>query len=244
MKLFDGFSGFANPMSLDLMDLKAKVDTPEWTMGAWVQLESEGGAVVVRKPLGKTQQERGLSCWSWYVGWPYDKFEYGAHDYGGGKYATALQETIVSSNATTVDDGNVHHVAVVVMQDKLQFWVDADMTFETALQRPVTDCASRELQVGSSDIPMMGEIVFYPHKLTQIQFKEIIYAGYTLEAINEGPPPLQPDQPVCMYCARAPRLRACVLFRVACFVSPVSCRLFCRRACGVAVCGIRRCGRW
>ena len=186
VKLFDGFSGFAAPMSLDLMDLKAKIDTPEWTIGAWVQLESEGGAVVVRKPLGKSQEERDLSCWSWYVGWPRDKFEYGAHDYGGGIYATAVQESIVGSNATIVDDGNVHHVAVVVTRNKLQFWVDAEMTFETALERPVTDCASGEILIGSRDIPMMGEIVFYPHKLTQIQFKEIIFAGFTLEAINEG----------------------------------------------------------
>lgn len=77
VKLYDGFSSFAAPQALNLMDLKAKIDTPEWTMTAWVKLESEGGAVVVRKPLGKTKEEKHLSCWSWFVGWPYDKFEFG-----------------------------------------------------------------------------------------------------------------------------------------------------------------------
>lgn len=77
MKLFEGFSGFAAPVPLDLMDLSAQFDSLEWTMAGWVQLESEGGAVIVRKPLGTTKEEKQLSCWSWYVGYPYDKFEYG-----------------------------------------------------------------------------------------------------------------------------------------------------------------------
>ena len=77
VKLFDGFSSFSKPQAFNLMDLKARVDTTEWTMTAWVKLESEGGAVVVRKPLGKAKEESRLSCWSWYVGWPYDEFEFG-----------------------------------------------------------------------------------------------------------------------------------------------------------------------
>ena len=77
VKIFNGFSSFAKPQAFDLMDLKARVDTTEWTMTAWVKLESEGGAIVVRKPLGKSKEESRLSCWSWYVGWPYDEFEFG-----------------------------------------------------------------------------------------------------------------------------------------------------------------------
>jgi hypothetical protein len=194
VKIFSGFSKFSRPMPLELIDLKAKVDTPEFTMTAWVQLETDGGAVIVRKPLGTSKEVKSLSCWSWYVGWPYDKFEFGAHDFGGGKYVHELQESIRSANASNVDDGNVHHVAVVVMADKIQFWMDAEMTHESALPRPVTDCAGNAIEIGSADVPQLGEIVFYPHKMEAIHFKEILFAGFTLEAINEGKIPYVPNQ--------------------------------------------------
>jgi hypothetical protein len=194
IKIFDGFSSFAAPVPLNVKDLKAKIDTPEWTMTAWVQLETDGGAMIVRKPLGKSKDEQKLSCWSWYVGWPYDKFEYGAHDFGGGKYVTAVQESATSPNSSTIDDGTVHHVAVVVMSDKIQFWVDAEMTHEATLPRPITDCAGQAIEIGSADVPQLGEIVFYPHKMEQVHFKEILFAGFTLEAINEGKIPYLPKQ--------------------------------------------------
>ena len=80
---------------------------------AWVQLESEGGGYIIRKPLGQTPETRQLSCWAWYMGWPQDKFEFGAHDYRGGSDAQSTHETLLA-NGTVADDGSTHFIALVV----------------------------------------------------------------------------------------------------------------------------------
>lgn len=50
------------------------------------------------------------------------------------------------------------------------------------------------VNTGSPDVPNLGEITFYPHKITQIQMQEILYAGFTFEAIAEGKVPYTPQQ--------------------------------------------------
>ena len=120
----------------------------------------------------------------------------GAHDFGGGKYVTHVKHTITSQNRSVVDDNQLHYVAIVVMKNKIQFWVDAELSFETSLPRPVTDCKGTAIEIGSPDIPSLGEVIFYPHKMTQLHFKEIMFAGFTLEAINEGKVPYVPEQMV------------------------------------------------
>ena len=47
------------------------------------------------------------------MGWPQDKFEFGAHDYRGGSDAPGVQEQVLA-NGTTVDSGNTHFIALVV----------------------------------------------------------------------------------------------------------------------------------
>ncbi len=47
------------------------------------------------------------------MGWPQDKFEFGAHDYRGGSDAPGVQEQVLA-NGTSVDSGNTHFIALVV----------------------------------------------------------------------------------------------------------------------------------
>jgi hypothetical protein len=36
-------------------------------------------------------QKDKLSCWSWYVGAPQDRLDFGAHDFRGGSFTSAMQ---------------------------------------------------------------------------------------------------------------------------------------------------------
>jgi hypothetical protein len=114
IRVFEGVTeGWTKPLVLNIRDLKPRIDTLEWTLTAWAQLETEGGGYIVRKPLGQTSETRELSCWAWYMGWPQDKFEFGAHDYRGGSDAPSTHETLLA-NGTVADDGTIHFIALVV----------------------------------------------------------------------------------------------------------------------------------
>jgi hypothetical protein len=114
IRVFEGVTeGWTNPLVLNIRDLKPRIDTLEWTLTAWAQLESEGGGYIIRKPLGQTPETRELYCWGWYMGWPQDKFEFGAHDYRGGSDAPSTHETLLA-NGTVADDGTIHFIALVV----------------------------------------------------------------------------------------------------------------------------------
>ena len=91
VKVFEGMRSFEEPLQLNVA---LKVDTPEWTLTAWVQLENEGGANIIRKPLGVSNKEKDCTCWGWNVGWPNDVFEYGAHDFAGSEDHDIIQETV------------------------------------------------------------------------------------------------------------------------------------------------------
>ncbi len=194
IKVLDGARSFSAPSNLNLRGLSARVDLPEWTMTAWIQLDREGGTNVIRKPLGASLPAKELSCWGWYIGWPSDRFDYGAHDFGGGSKSQAAALESVVSNVSSAADGQVHHVAVVVTSTTLEFWLDGGKTFESRLPRPVTDCSGQVLEVGGK-APLLGEITFYPRRLREIDLKEILFAGFTLEAIAQvcrlaaAPPP-------------------------------------------------------
>ena len=109
---------------LDAEGLEPRVDSPAWSLMAWVQLQKNGGANILRKPLGKSQAERELSCWSWYVGTPSDRFDFGAHDFRGGSLTSELQES-VAANASAAADGLLHNVALVVTSSNITFYMDA-----------------------------------------------------------------------------------------------------------------------
>ena len=73
--------------------------------------------------------------------------------------------------------------------DKVQIWVDAEMTFESALPREVTDCEGNILELGDYNIPSLGEMIFAANALNQQQLREIMFAGFTLQDIAVGKQP-------------------------------------------------------
>ena len=100
------------------------MDSPAWSLLAWVQLPKNGGANILRKPLGKSQAEMELSCWSWHVGNPSDRLDFGAHDFRGGTLTSELHESILA-NTSAAADGALHHVALVVTPSNVTFYMDA-----------------------------------------------------------------------------------------------------------------------
>ena len=78
IKILENTRSFSAPLNLNLRSLNPRVDSAEWSITAWVQLDMEGGTNIIRKPLGGSLPARDLSCWAWYIGWPNDRFDYGA----------------------------------------------------------------------------------------------------------------------------------------------------------------------
>ena len=66
LKIMKGVRSFDAAESLEVAGLVPRIDSPSFTFMAWVRLRRGGGATIVRKPLGKTPDLRGLSCWGWY----------------------------------------------------------------------------------------------------------------------------------------------------------------------------------
>jgi hypothetical protein len=108
-----GLNRFKGKRVLEVKGLEPRVDSPSWSLMAWVR----------RKPLGKSLAERELSCWAWYVGFPSTRFDFGAHDFRGGD-STAMQESI-SANSSDGADGLLHNVALVVTTSNITFYLDA-----------------------------------------------------------------------------------------------------------------------
>jgi len=127
------------------------------------------------------------------VGNPAERFEFGAHDFSGGSYETAMQESI-SGDITTVTDGKLHMVAVVVNQTTLSFWTDAVLQKQISLSRPVTDCDGRAMIAGDANIPRLGEITFFPRQLTQITMSEVMSSGFTFESLATGKEAFKPER--------------------------------------------------
>jgi len=118
-----GLNRFKGKRVLEVKGLEPRVDSPSWSLMAWVRLQENGGANILRKPLGKSLAERELSCWAWYVGFPSTRFDFGAHDFRGGD-STAMQESI-SANSSDGADGLLHNVALVVTTSNITFYLDA-----------------------------------------------------------------------------------------------------------------------
>ena len=125
-----GLRRFREKQVLDVEGLEPRVDSPAWSLMAWVQLPKNGGANILRKPLGKSQSERELSCWSWHVGKPSDRLDFGAHDFRGGSLTSKLQESAVA-NASAAADGLLHNVALVATPSNITFYMDAKVQVES-----------------------------------------------------------------------------------------------------------------
>jgi hypothetical protein len=173
LKILSGLHRFVETEILESPQIQPRVDSPSWSLMAWVQLPENGGANVLRKPLGKTPDEAKLSCWSWYVGSPNDRFDFGAHDFRGGTFTSEMQESVVSTFpngsaiASAAADGELHNVALVVTPANITFYMDAKIQSTVNISRPVTDCSGLTLELGDADLPTLGEVTFFARELTQ-----------------------------------------------------------------------------
>ena len=86
-------------------------------------------------------------------------------------------------------------MAVSINQTTLSFFTDAHLQKEVRLLRPVTDCSGRALIIGVSDNnPQMGEITFFPRRVTRTEMEEISQQGFTFESLGSGKLPFQKEK--------------------------------------------------
>jgi len=102
IKVFQGLQSFVIPLMVEVTSLRPRVDSLAFSIMGWVKLEKAKGANVLRKPLGKSPIEKRLSCWSWYVGMPANRFSFGAHDFRGGTRIEDLQVHLVCTERSLI----------------------------------------------------------------------------------------------------------------------------------------------
>ena len=90
-------------------------------------------------------------------------------------------------NGSAVADGILHSVAVVVTPSNVTFYMDGDLQSSAAIERPVTDCHGKALEIGDQNIPQLGEITFFARALTEVEMREIMFAGFTLQVFPHSP---------------------------------------------------------
>ena len=71
---------------VEVAGLEARVDSPSWSITAWIQLPAGGSANIILKPRGKEQHV----CWSWRGGMPNASFEFRVHDFRGDGWAAQV----------------------------------------------------------------------------------------------------------------------------------------------------------
>jgi hypothetical protein len=72
-------------------------------------------------------------------------------------------------------------VAVVVTQSNVTFYMDGYEQSSAPLERPVTDCSGKALEIGDSNILQLGEVTFFARAVTEVEMREIMFAGFTLQ---------------------------------------------------------------
>ena len=173
-----GIVNFVEPTVLDAVGVHARVDSPSFTLTAWVGA-SDGN--ILRKPLDSDNTNSdGLSCWGWHHG-ETPRFDFGAHDYGR---VEGRQET-AKSGASITHDGKLHLEAVVVTPTHVTFYHDATILSRVAIDRPVTDCSGSMMIVGDYGLHA-GEINFYPFEVSIASMDDIFNSGMTLESVANG----------------------------------------------------------
>ena len=95
-------------------------------------------------------------------------------------------QEVVEGKGGTVADGNIHHVALVVTQKNVSFYMDAKLLSVHNISRPITDCHGSLLEFGDDEVPHLGEITFFARALTTTEMDEIIFTGFTLQSISSG----------------------------------------------------------
>jgi len=79
-----------------------RVDSPSFSIMAWVKLQKGKGANILRKPVGPSPHEHQLSCWGWYVGAPEDSFSFGGH----GENSNLEQKVLLNFKAESLSATN------------------------------------------------------------------------------------------------------------------------------------------
>ena len=201
IRITNGISAYSRVETLEGDRVRPHVDGASFTLTAWVESRppSFEGAYVVRRPLGAGQRSHPLSCWGWWVG-DVPRFDFGAHDYTtADASASAPQQVSISLR---LDDGSLpggqrrwshspgaqpslHMEAVVVNQTAISFYQDAQLVATSPLPRPVTDCASADLELGKAG-SRQGEVTAFPRGLTQHELSELLIYGNTLSNIAVG----------------------------------------------------------
>ena len=59
-----GVNLFKETLSQDDKGLEPHIDSPSFSIIAWVQLKKKQGANILRQPVGEAPDEKSLSCWS------------------------------------------------------------------------------------------------------------------------------------------------------------------------------------
>jgi len=195
IQIMKGIRKFSVASTVKVAGLDPRIDSPSFSIMAWITLKKGKGGNILRKPLGQVPAQIGLSCWAWSVGSPRDRFDFGAHDFRGGTFEEELQETVDTgvNSSSSVDDGKLHNVAVVVNQESLSFFTDAKLQARIMLQRPITDCTGSTLEIGDVDIPALGEITFFPREITTTEMEEKMDLGHTSGSIAAGKLAFEPE---------------------------------------------------
>jgi len=199
IKVVSGVKSFDRGVIVDVAGITPRIDSPSFSIIAWVQLRPGQGSNLLRKPVGASADEKSLSCWGFQVGAPQDTFTFGAHDFKGGEDQQALEHVVTSGlGSSNVTDGKMHFVALVVDQNsfsaKISFYVDAKLQGQQEVQRPVTDCAPTALEVGGVGISRMGELTVVSRKYSENEMREVMSNGYTLQSLADGKLPFQTEE--------------------------------------------------
>ena len=94
---------------------------------------------------------------------------------------TDVAQESVKGSGSEVADGILHSVAVVVTPSNVTFYMDGNQQSSVILERPVTDCKGKVLEIGDSNIPQLGEVIFFARALTEVELREIMFTGFTLQ---------------------------------------------------------------
>ena len=84
-----GLRRFQGKETVEVSGLEARIDSPARSMMAWLKLPVGGGARIIPKSQAWMEREK-LSCWSWNVGAPEKRLDFGAHDFRGGSSTEVL----------------------------------------------------------------------------------------------------------------------------------------------------------
>lgn len=199
IKVVSGVKSFERGVILDVAGITPRIDSPSFSIIAWVQLRPGKGSNLLRKAVGSSREEKSLTCWGFHVGAPQDTFTFGAHDFQGGEDQPALEHVVRSGlGSSNVTDGKMHFVALVVEQNsfsaKISFFVDAKLQGQQKTPRPVTDCASTALEVGGVGMVQMGELTVVSRQLTENEMREVMANGYTLQSLADGKLPFKTEE--------------------------------------------------